>query len=158
MISNSLNMVLRLGEGQMPWTFFLSEPQLKTTVGSEFDKNQYNLSKIDVFWWKTTILDHCASIRGCQLIGYWIYLKFQASELILNSIWGLQNYRIEKLVKLEWSYGKTLCRSLLIISAWPLCDLTSFSMRTHFYYLILDTTNFWLLNLEFAYEAMRWRA
>ena len=26
----------------------------------------------------------------------------------------------------EWSYGKTLCRSLVIISVWPLCDLTSF--------------------------------
>ena len=26
----------------------------------------------------------------------------------------------------EWSYGKTLCRSLVIISVWPLCDLASF--------------------------------
>ena len=33
MNSESLNMVLRLGEGHMPCTFFLSEPQLKTTVG-----------------------------------------------------------------------------------------------------------------------------
>ena len=32
MNSDSLNMVSRLGEGHMPWTFFLSEPQLKTTV------------------------------------------------------------------------------------------------------------------------------
>ena len=27
MNSDSLNMVSRLGEGHMPWTFFLSEPQ-----------------------------------------------------------------------------------------------------------------------------------
>ena len=32
MNSDSLNMVSRLGEGHMPGTFFLSEPQLKTTV------------------------------------------------------------------------------------------------------------------------------
>ena len=32
MNSDSLNMVSRLGEGHMPCTFFLSEPQLKTTV------------------------------------------------------------------------------------------------------------------------------
>ena len=32
MNSDSLNMVSRLGEGHMPRTFFLSEPQLKTTV------------------------------------------------------------------------------------------------------------------------------
>ena len=32
MNSDSLNMVSRLGEGHMPWSFFLSEPQLKTTV------------------------------------------------------------------------------------------------------------------------------
>ena len=35
MNSDSLNMVSRLGEGHMPWTFFLSEPQLKTTVDSD---------------------------------------------------------------------------------------------------------------------------
>ena len=34
MNSDSLNMVSRLGEGHMPCTFFLSEPQLKTTVRS----------------------------------------------------------------------------------------------------------------------------
>ena len=34
MNSDSLNMVSRLGEGHMPGTFFLSEPQLKTTVDS----------------------------------------------------------------------------------------------------------------------------
>ena len=34
MNSDSLNMVSRLGEGHMPCNFFLSEPQLKTTVGS----------------------------------------------------------------------------------------------------------------------------
>ena len=32
MNSDSLNMVSRLGEGHMPCTFFLSEPQLKITV------------------------------------------------------------------------------------------------------------------------------
>ena len=32
MNSDSLNMVSRLGEGHMPCNFFLSEPQLKTTV------------------------------------------------------------------------------------------------------------------------------
>ena len=32
MNSDSLNMVSRLGEGHMPCSFFLSEPQLKTTV------------------------------------------------------------------------------------------------------------------------------
>ena len=32
MNSDSLNVVSRLGEGHMPGTFFLSEPQLKTTV------------------------------------------------------------------------------------------------------------------------------
>ena len=32
MNSDSLNMVSRLGEGHMPGTFFVSEPQLKTTV------------------------------------------------------------------------------------------------------------------------------
>ena len=32
MNSDSLNMVSRLGEGHMPCTFFLSEPQLKTEV------------------------------------------------------------------------------------------------------------------------------
>ena len=26
----------------------------------------------------------------------------------------------------EWPYGKTLCRSLVTFSAWPLCHLTSF--------------------------------
>ena len=31
MNSDSLNMVSRLGKGHMPCTFFLSEPQLKTT-------------------------------------------------------------------------------------------------------------------------------
>ena len=31
MNSDSLNMVSRLGEGHMSGTFFLSEPQLKTT-------------------------------------------------------------------------------------------------------------------------------
>ena len=36
MNSDSLNMVSRLGEGHMPWTFFLSEPQLKTTVDPVF--------------------------------------------------------------------------------------------------------------------------
>ena len=36
MNSASLNMVSRLGEDHMPCTFFLSEPQLKTTVGSWF--------------------------------------------------------------------------------------------------------------------------
>ena len=34
MNSDSLNMVSRLGEGHMPCNFFLSEPQLKTTVDS----------------------------------------------------------------------------------------------------------------------------
>ena len=38
MNSDSLNMVSRLGEGHMPWTFFLSEPQLKTTV---YDVNSF---------------------------------------------------------------------------------------------------------------------
>ena len=33
MNSDSVNMVSRLGEGHMPCSFFLSEPQLKTTVG-----------------------------------------------------------------------------------------------------------------------------
>ena len=32
MNSDSLDMVSRLGEGHMPCNFFLSEPQLKTTV------------------------------------------------------------------------------------------------------------------------------
>ena len=36
MNSDSLNMVSRLGEGHMPRTFFLSEPQLKTTVLSDY--------------------------------------------------------------------------------------------------------------------------
>ena len=36
MNSDSLNMVSRLGEGHMPYTFFLSEPQLKTTVITVF--------------------------------------------------------------------------------------------------------------------------
>ena len=38
MNSDSLNMVSRLGEGHMPGTFFLSEPQLKTTVW-DYDAN-----------------------------------------------------------------------------------------------------------------------
>ena len=36
-------MVSRLGEGHMPWTFFLSEPQLKTTVIYVFS-NLYEFS------------------------------------------------------------------------------------------------------------------
>ena len=45
MNSDSLNMVSRLGEGHMPCNFFLSEPQLKTTVNrpwhsSFLDSNQ----------------------------------------------------------------------------------------------------------------------
>ena len=41
MNSDSLNMVSRLGEGHMSGTFFLSEPQLKTTVLSiELEKNK----------------------------------------------------------------------------------------------------------------------
>ena len=36
-------MVLRLGEGHMPGTFFLSEPQLKTTV----DYSHFINTKID---------------------------------------------------------------------------------------------------------------
>ena len=38
MNSDSLNMVSRLGEGHMPGTFFLSEPQLKTTVKGNWFK------------------------------------------------------------------------------------------------------------------------
>ena len=37
MNSDSLNMVSRMGEGHIPCTFFLSEPQLKTTVVSTTD-------------------------------------------------------------------------------------------------------------------------
>ena len=36
---DSLNMVSRLGEGHMPCTFFLSEPQLKTTVKTTMHKS-----------------------------------------------------------------------------------------------------------------------
>ena len=36
----------------------------------------------------------------------------------------LQNFKTHQMT--EWSYGKTLCRSLVIISVWPLFDLTSF--------------------------------
>ena len=43
MNSDSLNMVSRLGEGHMPGTFFLSEPQLKTTV----DYSHFINTKID---------------------------------------------------------------------------------------------------------------
>ena len=40
MNSDSLNMVSRLGEGHMPGSFFLSEPQLKTTVGRDFSDSE----------------------------------------------------------------------------------------------------------------------
>ena len=42
MNSDSLNMVSRLGEGHMPWTFFLSEPQLKTTVSEVAEAAEVN--------------------------------------------------------------------------------------------------------------------
>ena len=38
MNSDSLKMVSRLGEGHMPGSFFLSEPQLKTTVDSAWSR------------------------------------------------------------------------------------------------------------------------
>ena len=40
MNSDSLNIVSRLGEGHMPWTFFLSEPKLKTTVKWQYGPGQ----------------------------------------------------------------------------------------------------------------------
>ena len=42
MNSDSLNLVSRLGEGHMPGTFFLSEPQLKTTVPVAQDNDMEN--------------------------------------------------------------------------------------------------------------------
>ena len=41
MNSDSLNMVSRLGEGHIPGTFFLSEPQLKTAVIHSYLKNEW---------------------------------------------------------------------------------------------------------------------
>ena len=48
MNSDSLNMVSRLGEGHTWGTFFLSEPQLKTTVVYE--------GKMDTFFCKYVIV------------------------------------------------------------------------------------------------------
>ena len=54
MNSDSLNMVSRLGEGHMPWSFFLSEPQLKTTVSGIcrylllFNRNKRKIHNVDI--------------------------------------------------------------------------------------------------------------
>ena len=53
MNSDSLNMVSRLGEGHMPCIFFLSEPQLKTTVGSGSAAPLASLQTADVNKWVT---------------------------------------------------------------------------------------------------------
>ena len=42
-------MVPRMGEGQMPCTFFLSEPQLKTTVKGESLLIDHYMSKLILF-------------------------------------------------------------------------------------------------------------
>ena len=44
MNSDSLNMVSRLGEGHMLGTFFLSEPQLKSTVIYDSESNSAQIS------------------------------------------------------------------------------------------------------------------
>ena len=50
MNSDSLNMVSRLGEGHMPCTFFLSEPQLKTTVHcSTYVKTYFRTFQYNIF-------------------------------------------------------------------------------------------------------------
>ena len=47
MNSDSLNMVSSLGEGHMPCTFFLSEPQLKPTVNQVYQDCRKESFKYD---------------------------------------------------------------------------------------------------------------
>ena len=81
MNSDSLNMVSRLGEGHMPCTFFLSEPQLKTTVTRVAVSVLYNVNETIVYFPKWTYL-------------YYIYLAFSLPStwfhlfvIILSEYW-----------------------------------------------------------------------
>ena len=76
MNSDSLNMVSRLGEGHMPCNFFLSEPQLKTTVinigytklGSFLPKSKPGLKDFFVFFEMEECISKPVSITPFQKI------------------------------------------------------------------------------------------
>ena len=67
MNSDSLNIVSRLGEGHLPCTFFLSEPQLKTTVCSGFETESlfsFVFSLLFLFFPKLCICRQCLLLGG----------------------------------------------------------------------------------------------
>ena len=67
-------MVLRLGEGHMPCNFFLSEPQLKTTVlgtnNWEIETYRNKVEKCNLIFIKSTtlIINYCNAIESIVVL------------------------------------------------------------------------------------------
>ena len=139
---------------------FRASEVIKSQICWKIDKNCYQLSKIDVYNnnyrlcidWKLDfiIIGHLGSHFKLNLEMF--ITKFVDKWLKILVLIQLNKHNWKTRQITEWWYGKTLCRSLVICKGF-------FRMTTLWFdeffnahsYLILNITNFWLLNLEFLY-------
>ena len=87
MNSDSLNMVSRLGEGHMPCNFFLSEPQLKTTVIMLCISQRPLYQFIQVQPWTMIIAGHSHG----YIPGYYEIASSNTLTMVYKNFWLVLN-------------------------------------------------------------------
>ena len=103
---------------------------LMVYCASEVIKSQ-SCWKIDFFWWIKQFLDRCVSIH---------------TKLNSSNFWYIWNDEVKNLVKWQWSYRKTLCRSLVICKGF-------FRMTTVIWQFFQFSKEIWYGNLQMSSKA-----